>query len=816
MALVMVYKTPGAKPTISNVVVSGTAKIGETLTCTYDVTGATSSSIVWYSYTDDDPETGETQIGTGVIYQPLAADEGKFIRARVFASNSVGTSEADSALTAAVVPADPPGIAPVLVAPAEIIGTLSPGQVVSVTYDFTGETSVTFAWTRYDSEDKVNPHPLGVGDSVLLSNDEAGKWIGVDVRGANEFGYTDTSDLQPMVGVDPYQPVAPEQYDVPAYDISGMEMIYCNDGDNLQAKLDELRPGKCLVLEAGASWTGQFRVKRQYLSDPNEASWAYIISSDVASLPAGVRVTPDDAVHMPKIKGPTAWSTARAATSLSRVGTVATITYSSTSGYVPLNGTITIQGANEPGWNGDFTVLSTSSTQATFAVPDDLPEPTGSIQWKKIYGMSRQFGVEDGVNKVRIVGVEITTEYEALNDSEVHYFSCGKDPTADTRSYYGEDIVLDRCYIHGNPGSRSRDGIVLYRGAGKVAIINSHISDFKGRALESHGIHVFETLGPVLIENNHISACAINVFIGDNATVPSYRPVENVSVIGNHIYKPLEWCPHDPSYNGLLFLQKNMLEIKSGKKVLIRGNKMENAWLEDQSGAWMTFITYGGSIEDVEVRDNYIINGCNCYVAGVGSLRPVKRVKIHNNLWVSTHSSSKTTGIGINGSSTLGIEYLSFEHNTFVPPGTWFTNLTRFVATPAAGPDRMQHLRIRNNIMRAGSDGTWTNNGPPWPTDSRTMFETYCTDDYEVTDNVFIGATSTVPLNSGDVGGFSGAYDRLYRPSSNASVGFTNTALSDFSHYVLQPTSAYYAAGSDGEDLGCDIAALTAQLNDPF
>ena len=63
------------------------------------------------------------------------------------------------------------------------------------------------------------------------------------------------------------------------------------------------QPGDVIVLDAGVTYGGAFILPAK--SNPSK-KWIYIISSQLAALPAGTRVSPADAVHMPKIVAPAA------------------------------------------------------------------------------------------------------------------------------------------------------------------------------------------------------------------------------------------------------------------------------------------------------------------------------------------------------------------------------------------------------------------------------------------------------------------------------------------------------------------------------
>src|SRR5262249_12317342 len=69
-------------------------------------------------------------------------------------------------------------------------------------------------------------------------------------------------------------------------------------GGNLQAALDTAQLGDTIVLQAGVTFTGEFKL-------PNKTTgsgWIYVVSSQLARLPPpGSRVGPGNAVNMPRI-----------------------------------------------------------------------------------------------------------------------------------------------------------------------------------------------------------------------------------------------------------------------------------------------------------------------------------------------------------------------------------------------------------------------------------------------------------------------------------------------------------------------------------
>src|SRR5882724_5801853 len=70
-------------------------------------------------------------------------------------------------------------------------------------------------------------------------------------------------------------------------------------GADFQAALNAASPGTTLVLQAGATYTGNFTLP----ANPGPG-WIYIVSSALSSLPEGTRVTPAQASLMPKLVSP--------------------------------------------------------------------------------------------------------------------------------------------------------------------------------------------------------------------------------------------------------------------------------------------------------------------------------------------------------------------------------------------------------------------------------------------------------------------------------------------------------------------------------
>jgi hypothetical protein len=97
------------------------------------------------------------------------------------------------------------------------------------------------------------------------------------------------------------QPEPPRAFLDTTYSPPAGGVLTVNAGDDLQAALESARPGDTVVLEAGATFTGNFELPAK----PAGGSWIYIQTSAYSSLPApGTRVSPANAAVMPKIVSP--------------------------------------------------------------------------------------------------------------------------------------------------------------------------------------------------------------------------------------------------------------------------------------------------------------------------------------------------------------------------------------------------------------------------------------------------------------------------------------------------------------------------------
>ncbi|MBK9182212.1 MAG: hypothetical protein IPM83_03640 [Ignavibacteria bacterium] len=102
------------------------------------------------------------------------------------------------------------------------------------------------------------------------------------------------------------------------------------------------------------------------------------------------------------------------------------------------------------------------------------------------------------------------------------------------------------------------------------------------------------------------------MFGGGAPSIPNLVP-SDIEIRQNHMYKPLTWRVSDATYAGKHWTIKNLFELKTGRRVLLDGNTLENSWADlpiGQSGyaILLTVRAEGGKAPQADVSDVTITN----------------------------------------------------------------------------------------------------------------------------------------------------------------------------------------------------------------
>lgn len=243
--------------------------------------------------------------------------------------------------------------------------------------------------------------------------------------------------------------------------------------------------------------------------------------------------------------------------------------------------------------------------------------------------------------------------------------------------------------------------------------------------------------------------------------------------------------------SGTKWTVKNTFELKNAQDVLVTGNIIERSWLHAQTGFIVVLTTANQDgactwcvVDDVEISYNIVRHGAG----GVNILATdadgepsgrTSRISIHDNLFYD---------INADWGSTLplfqvgqGPGEVIIDHNTTDHP-----NKSQF---DAYGPGQTGNLVFTNNLMQRGtygilgfsaSEGTAALNASAtaWTFLKNTIAE---------------GTSSRYPANN------------FFPALADWKAQFADYDNHDFH---LDATSPYKNAGTDGKDLGADMAAL--------
>src|SRR6266542_3483020 len=461
---------------------------------------------------------------------------------------------------------------------------------------------------------------------------------------------------------------------------------------------------------------------------------------------------------------------------------------------------------------GSGWVTIRSSRHAELPAPGTRVSPAEAPLMARLVAPSVAHVIEtdEGAHHYRFVGIEITGEAIASTAQNYGFVSLdGEHYVGGTRVYQTtleqvpHHLIFDRCYVHAGPegGGDYIRGFVL--NSAYTAIVDSHVSGFKSRGADTQALAGWNGPGPFAIINNYLEAAAENVMFGGAVgTLPNVVP-SDIEIRSNLFKKPLTWRVGDPSYAGVPWIIKNLLEIKNAQRVLVEDNTFEDHWAQAQSG-WAIVTsprTQAGQnawavASDLMFRNNvFRRTTAGIYIWGhdnVATYTQSARVAFVNNVW-------EDLGIYVvsgafNGTLMMlqnGIQDFTFEHNTVFNTG----NILTFSHAPTDGLST--GLVIQNNIIHGGGylvSGAGTGFGvaaldaqaPGWVFDHNVITGPWPTDK---------GAPHTaqwIPQNN-------------FFPNSVDEVGFVNLADGD---YHRAATSLYNNAGGDGKDPGADIDTL--------
>jgi hypothetical protein len=465
---------------------------------------------------------------------------------------------------------------------------------------------------------------------------------------------------------------------------------------NFQAALEQAAAGDVILLEAGATFTGNFTLPKKAESN----KWITIRSaaSDAQLPAAGTRVTPQDAARMPKLLTPNA----------------------------------------DP-------VLRTAP----------------------------------GAHHYRLIGIELTVVPSVSITYDLIQLGSGNQTSlADVP----HDLVVDRCYIHGNATVNLRRGIAL--NSARTAVIDTYISECHEQGADSQAICGWNGPGPYKIVNNYLEGAGENVMFGGADPKISKLVPSDIEFRRNHCFKPLAWKKNDASYGGRPWSIKNLFELKNARRVLVDGNTFENNWVDAQNGFSILFTVRNqeGTAPWSVVEDVTFTNNVLKHVAAAINIlgrdnnnesQQVQRIRIFNNLIYDVGGKAWSgNGAFLQISET---RHVVIDHNTVLHRGNIITG--HGVANEA--------FVFTNNLLPHNEYGVIGDGVGPGHATLAKYF-----------------SNSTFKKNA-----LAGGKPSLY-PPDNFFPATLEEVGKDGRNFNLSQTSSLKNAGTDGRDIGCDLSAL--------
>ena len=478
-----------------------------------------------------------------------------------------------------------------------------------------------------------------------------------------------------------------------------------------------------------------------------------------------------------------------------------------------------LQAALEKAQLGDTIVLEAG---ATFTGPYWLPVKATGSGW--IYVVSsklsslppagQRVGPQNAVNMPKIVSPAYNNALKSVANSHQFRF-VGIEFAPESGKYVYEviaignadaspstlpqNIVFDRCYVHGDPSAGSRRGIEM--DGAYVAVIDSYISGFWEKENDSQGLWAYNTTGPLKIVDNYIEAASENViFGGSDSRAPSLIP-SDIDIEKNYFFKPLTLI-------GTPYNVKNHLEFKAVKRVLVSGNTFQNNPLGAQVGFGLLVTPRNGghapwtTTTDIAIIGNTFINlGSGINIAGFDSNYPSYPTTNPGVMTVRILVRNNVIGVtGLNGADGRAFMFTSggsdfvIDHNTIINTASPPRCCSDVVATNAGA------LKVNNFVF--------TNN-----LSTRTAYGFYGSGVGEGT-AALAGGFSNWTFSKNVLIGRPGAQYPTgnYFPAALTAVEFTNYPGGNYS---LAAGSPYKNAGTDGLDIGSDLVTSTAVPNPP-
>jgi hypothetical protein len=421
----------------------------------------------------------------------------------------------------------------------------------------------------------------------------------------------------------------------------------------------------------------------------------------------------------------------------------------------------------------------------------------------------------EGANHYRFIGLEITRDSPGLTIYNLAMFS---------NNNGGDHIIFDRVWMHGGAQEETTRGLML--GATRhIAVVDSYFSDFHciaktGSCVDSQAIAGGlgnSEMGPYKIVNNFLEGAGENIIFGGG---PATVVPADIEIRRNHLFKPALWREGANGFvggaSGSPFIVKNNFELKTGQRVLIEGNVLENSWggfTQTGFSVLLTSKNQGGKcpvckVTDVTFRYNRIAHCASAFQiatalsGGTSVSSGTERISIHDVI-IEDIGGQSYGGFGAFAQITSGqptLRDLSISHVTAFAPRTLF-----ILGAPVE--QRMTNFTFTNNLVAAGQQEIF----PPGGGEKNCSFQPAkqtpagvlksCFENYTFSHNAIVGSKGGWPKDNSS-------------PPDHSAAGLADFAegryrlCRDKHEANCKNASPALRAGTDGKDLGADVETV--------
>lgn len=603
-------------------------------------------------------------------------------------------------------------------------------------------------------------------------------------------------------------------------------VVNVHGGDDLQAKYTAATCGQDLILDDGATFTGNFVFNKQC----SGSNWILVegtgCSGGTVAIPTYVTQSAINSGSVPPWGAPT-------------LTHYATIT--STNSSPPI---VTTDGSNVPASHNYFGCLEVTSTTSQYyliGMTNGLAETVVSqladhvmFDRNYIHGIAASSSVQmlrgilaSGSN-ISIINNYISQIYSSVSDSQAILLAFGPGPNLITNNFLSAptEIILSggtgktpgySCTVAASPSPTTTSATVntcVDSASGSVATptIGTVVM-----FITSSGSPAYLPTDSTTITGNSAGALTFNVIhaaplVGAAKALWGITPSDN-TITHNFLYKLPSWNPSDPSWDGVAGrASKDCLEDKYGARWNVSGNVCVNSWNAGQNFALNINVTdQNGDCPWCISSDFSLVSNVWKNIAGEVVIIPtqsytgpcpgyLKRVLIQNNLFFVAGAApyiasggavmelAGYTGCGLSGGGADSVQIL---HNHLLGAGI---NLQ----VSSGIPYNYTNLLIRDNITEF-DQYRWTNNC----TDATPAFQdgTACMNGDISTSGTWSASNNAI-VNSGAINGGQGVSDATILSRYSGLVLTTLYDTSIASGYSLVPFVNYSAVNSDYHNFG--------------